>query len=94
MKTYFAAAASGILAGALFLCTAPAMAQGGLAVSIGIPAPVIVAPLPYFGPAVVYGGYGPVVQFGGPYYYGRGWDGYGNRRGYRRGHEGHRGSRR
>lgn len=107
MNKYFIAATSGILAGAsLLLCTAPATAHEGLAVSIGVPLPLIVAPAPYISPPpIVYGGYGPVVQYGSPYYYGapyyygRGWYDHGYGRGwyghgYRGNHDGHRGSRR
>jgi len=92
MKKSLIAATVGVLAGAtLLMSAAPAMAHDriGFGVSIGLP----VAPVAYVAPApVVYGGYGPVVQVGSPYYYGRDWrfyHGYRGDRGYH--YEGHRG---
>jgi hypothetical protein len=71
MKKSLIAATAGVLAGAtLLMCAAPAMAQPriGFGVSVGVPVayvgPAYVAPTP-----VVYGGYGPVVRVGAPYYY-------------------------
>lgn len=80
MKKSLVIASVAALAGAtLLLGASPAMAHDrfGLAVSVGIPAPVIVAPAPVYYPAapapVVYGEYGPIVRVGAPYYYGRDW---------------------
>lgn len=101
MKKTFFATTAGILAGAaLFVCAAPAMAHDHIdfSLSLGVPlayvapAPVYV-PAPYYPPApVVYGGYGPVVTVGAPYYYGgwryrHGWrdhDGWRDRDGWHR----------
>jgi hypothetical protein len=79
MKKSLVAATAGVLAGAtMLMCAAPAMAHDriGFGISVGLPvAPVAyVAPPPVYAPApVVVGAYGPVVQVGAPYYYGRDW---------------------
>jgi hypothetical protein len=96
MKKSFFATTAGVLIGATMLMgAAPAMAHDriGFGVSIGVPiaAPVAyVAPAPVYAPApVVYGGYGPVVRVGGPYY--RDWHyyhGYHGYYGYRGGYHG------
>ena len=93
MKKTFLAATAAIVAGAaMMMCAAPASAHEriGFDVAIGVPAPYVV-PAP-----VVYGGYGPVVTVGAPYYYHRDWRYYHGFRGEHEGfreHDGFRGDR-